>query len=127
MPLWSFVELSSSFLSPVTVGVSPFFRPLEERLNTEPPAVREVVWEYMHCTKRAINTRIIGFCEPTLNKCVDDLRLYLKASAAGGSDEASLAEVLRRRRGEVDADSLPWESRAEYKEWLRTQGRLKCG
>ncbi|KEG12772.1 hypothetical protein DQ04_01431010 [Trypanosoma grayi] len=124
MPVWSFVELSTSLLSPKTVGVSPFFAPAEERLSTEPPHLPTAVWDYMHCTKRAINTRIIGFCEPTLKQCVDDLVLYTKASKLGGNDAAALDEVLRRRRGDVDVNSLPWEPRAAYKEWLRAQGRL---
>ncbi|KAH9599268.1 hypothetical protein LSM04_002963 [Trypanosoma melophagium] len=125
MPVWSFVELSSSLLNPKAVGVSPFISPLEERISTEPPHLRSALWEYMLCTKRAINTRIIGFCEPTLQQCVDDLVLYTKASSWGGSDADSLAEVLRRRRGVVDVQSLPWEPRAGYKKWLEEQGRLQ--
>ncbi|EAN94596.1 hypothetical protein C3747_23g338 [Trypanosoma cruzi] len=125
MPTWSFVELSCSFLSPKMVGESPFFAPLEERLSTKPPSLSSALWDYMHCTKRAINTRIIGFCEPTLKQCVDDLVLYTKASKWGGCNAASLEEVLRRRRGDVDIESLPWEPRESYKKWLKEQGRMR--
>nr|CCC47996.1 conserved hypothetical protein [Trypanosoma vivax Y486] len=124
MPAWSFVELSSSLLSPKTVGISPFFQADREGIRSDAPNPIEAVWDYTLCTKRAINTRIIGFCDPTLKQCVDDLVLSLKSSRLGGSNPAALEEVLRRRRGSISVNTLPWEPRPEYKEWLLAQGRL---
>lgn len=117
-------QLSTSTANPRDIGVCPFWDPAEKRLDTSPPLVRTALYNYTICTKRALNLRIVGFCEPTLGECVKNFAVDMRSTSLMGSDPTSLKDVLRRRRGEVDVRSLPWEPRKEYKEWLQRQGRL---
>lgn len=120
----AFFELSSSMLSPKSVGLSPFFAPAAERENAEPPQVSSILYEYTMCTKRALNTRIIGFGEPSLKSCVNDFVTSMRASSLMGSDAAALDAVCKSRRGTVDPYQLPWQPNERYLAWLRQQGRL---
>ncbi|KPA76292.1 hypothetical protein ABB37_08020 [Leptomonas pyrrhocoris] len=123
MSLQAFFDFSSSVVDPKYVGLTPFFAPRQERLDTRPPAILASMYEYTMCTKRALNTRIIGFAEPTLQQCIEAFSRNVKASAMIGDAEAQAA-VLRQRRGVVDPYALPWAPKPEYVEWLRGQGRL---
>ncbi|GET87695.1 hypothetical protein, conserved [Leishmania tarentolae] len=123
MSAQAFFEFSSSILSPKYVGLSPFHAPKESRLDTSPPGVLSSMYEYTMCTKRALNTRIIGFSEPTLQQCVDEFTRSLKATTFIQDKEATSA-FLRQRRGTVDPSQLPWAPKPEYLAWLRAQGRL---
>lgn len=124
MSYQAFFELSSSLLSPKHIGLSPFHANKEVRLRPNPPRVSSALYGYTMCTRRAINTRIIGFCEPTLQQCVDGLVREVKASKLGGQDPAALDVSLTRRRGDINADTLPWQPKPEYLRWLDAQGRL---
>ncbi|CAG9572372.1 conserved hypothetical protein [Leishmania major strain Friedlin] len=117
-------EFSSSILSPKYVGLSPFRAPKESRLDTSPPGVLSSMCEYTMCAKRALNTRIIGFAEPTLQQCIEEFARALKASTFIQDKDATSA-LLRQRRGTVDPSQLPWSPRPEYLAWLRAQGRLE--
>lgn len=119
-------EVSSSMLNPKYVGQFPFFLAEEtpQWLLEAPPTLRSALWSYVKCGKRAMNMRMVGFCEPTLHQCVEELGETVKASVLGGQDPTALKHVLERRRGVVDVTTLPWEPRPEYVEWLRRQGRL---
>ncbi|CCW69674.1 unnamed protein product [Phytomonas sp. Hart1] len=118
-----FFELSTSVVNPKYLGCSPFFESENHRLDTSPPSVLKAVYNCMFCTKRSLNTRIIGFCQPTLGQCIEDLKMEVRASTLIG-DSSALQNVLARRRGEVEVDTLPWKPREEYIMWLRQQGRL---
>lgn len=121
----AFFELSSTLLSPKHVGLNPFPAADDVRLSTAPPRVSSALYNYTMCAKRAINTRIIGFCEPTLQQCVDQLVMEVKASKLGGQDPDSLSEALNRRRNVVDPQTLPWQPKPEYLKWLEDRGRLR--
>ncbi|KAG5481908.1 hypothetical protein LSCM4_06987 [Leishmania orientalis] len=123
MSVQAFLDFSSSVLSPKYVGLSPFYAPKESRLDTSPPRTLSCMYEYTMCMKRALNTRIIGFAEPTLQRCVDEFARNLRATPLI-QDEAATAALLRQRRGTVDPRELPWPPRPEYIAWLRAQGRL---
>jgi hypothetical protein len=126
MSFQAFFDFSSSVVNPKHVGLSPFFASRETRLDTSTPAISSSMCEYIMCTKRALNTRIIGFAEPTLQQCIDEFSRNVKASAVVGNEEA-LTAVLKQRRGAVDPHVLPWAPKPEYVEWLRAQGRLEEG
>ncbi|KAK7196239.1 hypothetical protein NESM_000559500 [Novymonas esmeraldas] len=117
------VDFSSSLVNPKHVGLSPFHAPPEVRHDTSTAGVLSSMYEYSMCTKRALNTRIIGFAEPTLRECIDAFSRNLRATAFV-QDEAATAAVLRERRGIVDPSQLPWAPRPEYIAWLRSHGRL---
>ncbi|KAG5481594.1 hypothetical protein LSCM1_05618 [Leishmania martiniquensis] len=123
MSAQAFFDFSSSALSPKYVGLSPFHAPKESRLDTSPPRALSCMYEYTMCMKRALNTRIIGFAEPTLQQCVDEFARNLRATALIQDAEATAA-LLRQRRGAVDPGKLPWTPRPEYLAWLRAKGRL---
>lgn len=123
MSVQAFFEFSSSILSPKYVGLSPFHAPKESRLDTSLPGVLPSMCEYTMCTKRALNTRIIGFGEPTLQQCIEELTRAMKATTFIQDKDATSA-LLRQRRGTVDPSKLPWSPRPEYLGWLRAQGRL---
>ncbi|CAJ1007283.1 hypothetical protein Q4I28_002597 [Leishmania naiffi] len=123
MSVQAFFDFSSSLLSPKYVGLSPFYAPKESRLDTSPPGVVSSMYEYAMCTKRSLNTRIIGFAEPTLQQCIDEFTRDLKATAFI-EDKEAMSTLLRQRRGIVDPSQLPWSPRPEYLAWLRAQGRL---
>ncbi|KPI89087.1 hypothetical protein ABL78_1823 [Leptomonas seymouri] len=123
MSLQAFFDFSSSVVNPKYVGRSPFFDSREARLDSGAPAISSSMYEYTMCTKRALNTHIIGFAEPTLQQCVEEFSRNLKASAMIGDEEARAA-VLKQRRGVVDPYALPWAPKPEYVAWLRAQGRL---
>lgn len=125
MSIQALFELSKSTLSPKYVGLSPFFSDdhAAARAQSAPP-LRRAVWEYMRCSRRAINTRIIGFSDPTLQECVADLVLATRATRWGGADPEAAEAVRRRRGGVVDPASLPWAPTEGYTQWLRRQGRL---
>lgn len=123
MSYQAFFDFSSSVVNPKYVGLSPFFESKETRLDTSSPAVLSSMYEYTMCTKRALNTRIIGFAEPTLQQCIDEFSRNVKASAWVGNEEAKEG-VLKQRRGVVDPYALPWAPKPAYVEWLREQGRL---
>lgn len=126
MSVQAFFELTTSVVNPKHVGLPPFHASVEARLDTSPPAVLASMYEYTMCTKRALNTRIIGFAEPTLQQCIDAFSRDIKASSFIG-DEAARSAALRQRRGTVDPSTLPWAPRPEYLMWLKAQGRLDEG
>lgn len=123
MSFQAFFDFSSSVVNPKYVGLSPFHDSKEARLDTTSPAILSSMYEYTMCTKRALNTRIIGFAEPTLQQCTEELSRNVRASTLIGDTEAQAA-VMKQRRGDVDPYALPWTPRPEYIEWLRAQGRL---
>lgn len=123
MSFQAFFDFSSSVVNPKYVGLSPFFAAKETRLDTSSPGVLSSMYEYTMCTKRALNIRIIGFAEPTLQQCIDEFSRNVRASALI-ADEAAKADVLKQRRGVVDPYALPWAPKPEYVTWLREQGRL---
>lgn len=121
-------ELSSSFINPKYVGLSPFHASRETRDDESPPPLFSSLHTFMMCSKRSLNTRIIGFADPTLLQCVDELASNIKASGWGWTSEEektkSMKTVQLRRRGVVDPSVLPWEPKERYLEWLRSEGRL---
>lgn len=123
MSLQAFFEVSSSWIDPKHVGLSPFYDAKEKRMRLEPPGIPSSFYEYTMCTKRAINTQIIGFAEPTLRQCVNELTRNIQASSIV-QDKMALKEVLQHRRGAVNPAALPWSPRPEYLDWLRREGRL---
>ncbi|CAD2221603.1 hypothetical protein AGDE_02373 [Angomonas deanei] len=124
MSFQSFFELSSSFLSPKDIGASPFPLPIEKRTNLSAPWLFEVLYAYSMCTKRALNTRMIGFSEPTLQSCVDDLSMGLKATQLVSKNEEALRVYNERKACKIDPTVLPWAPRKEYLEWLKKEERL---
>ncbi|KAG5508268.1 hypothetical protein JKF63_05524 [Porcisia hertigi] len=123
MSLQVFFDFSSSVLSPKYVGLSPFYASKESRYDTSTPGFFSSMYEYTLCTKRALNTRIIGFADPTLQQCIDELTRNLKSTTLVQDKEATAA-LMRQRRGTVDPSQLPWSPRPEYLMWLKAQGRL---
>ncbi|CCW65708.1 unnamed protein product [Phytomonas sp. EM1] len=118
-----FFALSMSIVNPEHLCCSPFFEPESVRLDTSSPSVFKAMSNYVFCTRLALNAHVIGFCQPTLQQCVEDFKMEVKASTIIG-DPLALQNVLARRRGEVEVNTLPWKPREEYQAWLRKQGRL---
>lgn len=69
-----------------------------------------------------MNRTIIGFCDPTLFQCQDELNEYL---SAWSGNKQSLAKVEAAVREQVDPTQLPWVSKPKYVEQLRKDGRLR--
>lgn len=115
------IELSSSWLHPKLVSLSPFPEPEHQRISQG--TLFSCTRHYLMCVKRSLNTRIVGFGDCTLLQCTTEVKDCMKASRLF-SDQEAMEKVSRAQRNVVDTSILPWSSKPEYVNWLEVNGRI---
>lgn len=83
---------------------------------------------FISCTRRSLNTRIIGFRDNTLENCVDDY-LFKLHRFLGNDKVVAESESDKPRsnhfRSVVDPFNLPWKPKKKYLKWLSERHSLK--
>lgn len=124
MSVYTIFEMCTCTISPKHIGADPFFATGRNSGDKELPSLSSAIYNFTVCTRRALNTRIIGFGDPTLQQCATTFVNEVKANKRIGWDECAVKTVLDQQRGAVDINLLPWHSRPEYIDWLTAQNRL---
>lgn len=114
-------ELSSSFVNPKYIGLSPFFPCKSDRAQTNKITVLSSSYNFNLCIRRSLNTRIIGFGDPTLLQCINEFLLDIGLKSSTTEESISF---VKRRCSMVNPYLLPWSPTPTYLSWLASENRL---
>lgn len=129
MPSLAEIELSSIFISPKYLSASPFFRDTTKE-NQEKGSFRHLtssIASFIFCSRRALNTRIIGFGDNTLENCSEDFLYNISESKASSHSEDEHDDYRPKTNHfhrRIDPFSLPWKPKQQYLNWLASRHSL---
>lgn len=130
MPTLADIELSSVFLNPTLVSESPFFLHKKEEFEDKGGLIlfSSFLGSFFSCTRRSLNTRIVGFRDNTLENCVDDF-LFSIQKISGKDRVIAESEDDKPRSNHfhrvIDPFSLPWKPKEKYLKWLSERHSLR--
>lgn len=129
MPSLAEFELSTIFISPKFVSVSPFFVHDTEYAQKQGSLSHfaSSIASFISCSRRSLNTRIIGFGDNTLENCAEDFLYTLhrekKDAPIEGDSELNKPRTNHFHRV-LDPFILPWKPKANYLQWLSSRHSL---
>eukprot|EP00758_Cryptobia_borreli_P006937 Tbor_TRINITY_DN5225_c0_g1::TRINITY_DN5225_c0_g1_i1::g.16319::m.16319 len=118
-----YMEVNNSLRDVRHISKNPFFTGTdgseERKQNLVPPSYFSALNEMFYCVRRATHTTTMGFCDPTLLTCTEELKLRLRACYRWGHDKEATQFVLTERMNTVDLSGMPWSPSGSYLEYLK--------